>query len=47
MALDKKLFKPVEEAAAPTPSGTGNQEEGLVLYLDANDVDSYDGDGSV
>ena len=46
MALDKKLFKPVE-AAAPSGDGTGNQEEGLVMYLDANDVDSYDGDGSV
>ena len=46
MALDKKLFK--KEAAAAAPSGgTGNQEEGLVLYVDANDVDSYDGDGDV
>ena len=45
MALDKKLFKPVEAAAA-APSGTGNQEDGLMMYLDANDVDSYDGDGS-
>ena len=46
MSLTKKLFiQP--DAAAVTPTGTGNQEEGLVLHLDANDVDSYDGDGTV
>ena len=43
MSLGKKLFKPVEAAAG----GTGNQEEGLIMHLDANDEDSYDGDGSV
>ena len=47
MALDKKLFKPVEAAADGGGDGTGNQEEGLVMYVDANDVDSYDGDGSI
>ena len=31
---------------ASSGGGTGNQEEGLILHLDANDVDSYDGDGS-
>ena len=32
---------------ASSGGGTGNQEEGLILHLDANDVDSYDGDGTV
>ena len=31
---------------ASSGAGTGNQEEGLILHLDANDVDSYDGDGN-
>jgi len=40
MALDQKFFK-------STSAGSGtDQEQGLVLHLDANDVDSYDGDGS-
>ena len=42
MALDQKFFK--KSTAA---SGLTDQEEGLVLHLDANDVDSYDGDGSI
>ena len=46
MAINERLIHTAEEAAA-TPSGTGNQEDGLILYYDANDVDSYDGDGSV
>jgi hypothetical protein len=44
MALDKKLFKPVEAAAAPS-GGSGNQENGLMMYVDANDEDSFDGAG--
>ena len=41
MAINERL---VHTASA---AGTGNQEEGLILHLDANDVDSYDGDGDV
>ena len=41
MALDQKFFK-----KSTAGSGT-DQEQGLVLHLDANDVDSYDGDGSI
>ena len=44
MAINERLIHTAAEAAA---AGTGNQEEGLVSHLDANDVDSYDGDGSV
>ena len=44
MAINERLIHTAAEAAA---AGTGNQEEGLILHLDANDVDSYDGDGSV
>ena len=47
MSLTKKLFIQPDAAAAPSGGGTGNQEDGLILYYDANDVDSYDGDGSV
>ena len=43
MALDQKFFKKSTAAG----SGLTDQEEGLVLHLDANDVDSYDGDGSI
>ena len=42
MALDQKFFKKSTAAG----SGLTDQEQGLVLHLDANDVDSYDGDGS-
>lgn len=42
MALDQKFFK---KSTAAT--GLADQEEGLVLHLDANDVDSYDGDGNI
>lgn len=45
MAINERLIHTAAEAAAG--GGTGNQEEGLILHLDANDVDSYDGDGSV
>ena len=40
MALDQKFFK-------KSTAGSTDQEQGLVLHLDANDVDSYDGDGSI
>lgn len=43
MAINERLVHTASAAAA----GTGNQEEGLILHLDANDVDSYDGDGDV
>ncbi len=51
MAINERLID-TEVAAAGNGGGgnggggTGNQEEGLILHLDANDVDSYDGDGS-
>ena len=44
MAINERL---VHTASAAAAGGTGNQEEGLILHLDANDVDSYDGDGDV
>ena len=43
MALDQKFFKKSTAAG----SGLTDQEQGLIVHLDANDVDSYDGDGSV
>jgi hypothetical protein len=46
MAINERVITGTTEAAAPSGGGTGNQEEGLILHLDANDVDSYDGDGS-
>ena len=46
MAINERLIH-TAAAAAADGGGTGNQEEGLILHLDANDVDSYDGDGSV
>ena len=47
MAINERLID-TEVAAAGNGggAGSGNQEEGLVLHLDANDVDSYDGDGT-
>ena len=39
------INKQLINLSSPASSG-GNQEEGLILHLDANDVDSYDGDGS-
>jgi len=41
MAINERLIDTAEEASAAAP------QEGLILHLDANDVDSYDGDGSV
>ena len=45
MAINERLVHTTSAAAAAAATG-GNQEEGLVLHLDANDVDSYDGDGT-
>ena len=45
MAINERLIHTAAEVEAAT--GTGNQQEGLILHLDANDVDSYDGDGSI
>lgn len=42
MAINERLIHTAADAAA---AGSGNQEEGLILYLDANDVDSFDGQG--
>jgi len=42
MAINERL---IHTAAAAEAGNAG--EEGLILHLDANDVDSYDGDGSV
>jgi len=42
MAINERLVHTASAAA-----GAGNAgEEGLILHLDANDVDSYDGDGT-
>ncbi len=46
MAINERLIDTKVEAAGN--GGAGNAgEEGLILHLDANDVDSYDGDGDV
>ena len=44
MAINERL---IHTASDSTSEGAGNQEEGLILHLDANDVDSYDGTGTV
>ena len=46
MAINERLIDTEVAAAGNGGGGTGNQEEGLILHLDANDVDSYDGDGT-
>lgn len=44
MAINERLIDTKVEAAPPV----GNEaEQGLILHLDANDVDSFDGDGTV
>ena len=43
MAINERLIHTDSDATA----GSGNQEEGLILHLDANDVDSFDGTGTV
>ncbi len=47
MPFNDRLIDTEEAAAVNGGGGTGNQEEGLRVHLDANDVDSYDGDGSI
>ena len=47
MAINERLIDTEVAEAGNGGAGTGNQEEGLILHLDANDVDSYDGDGSI
>ena len=42
MALDQKFFK---KSTAAT--GLADQDQGLTVHLDTNDVDSYDGDGTI
>ena len=44
MAINERL---VHTASAAAGGGAVDAEQGLVLHLDANDVDSYDGDGSI
>ena len=44
MAINERL---IHTASDSTSEVSGNQEEGLILHLDANDVDSYDGTGTV
>ena len=43
MAINERLVHTASAAGA----GTASAEQNLILHLDANDVDSYDGDGSV
>lgn len=43
MAINERLI----HTASDTTATSGNQEEELILHLDANDVDSYDGTGTV
>ena len=44
MAINERL---VHTASAAAGGGAVDAEQGLILHLDANDVDSYDGDGSI
>ena len=46
MGLNKRVFLHEAEAAADG-GAAASAEQNLILHLDANDVDSYDGDGSV
>jgi hypothetical protein len=43
MAINERVITGTQAAAA-ADGGTGNQEDGLIIYVDANDVDSTDGD---
>ena len=45
MALNKKIFPKV--AVAGNGGAAASAEQNLIVHLDANDVDSYDGDGSI
>jgi len=44
MAINERLID--TEVAAAGNGGGAEAEQGLILHLDANDVDSYDGDGA-
>jgi len=44
MAINERLIDTEVAAAA---NGDGGVEQNLILHLDANDVDSYDGDGDI
>ena len=44
MSINERL---IHTASDSTSGASGNQQEGLIFHVDANDVDSYDGDGSV
>ena len=43
MAINERLIHTAGDAGS---SGNAEAEQGLILHLDANDVDSYDGDGT-
>jgi len=43
MAINERVITGTQAAVTPSDGGTGNQEDGLVIYVDANDVDSTDG----
>lgn len=45
MAINERIIHTASAAAGGGASG--NQEEGLMIHYDANNVDSYDGDGTV
>lgn len=45
MAINERVI--TGTTAAEGNGGANEAEQGLILHLDANDVDSYDGDGSV
>ena len=45
MAINERLID--TEVAAAADGGAASVEQNLILHLDANDVDSYDGDGSI
>ena len=45
MAINERLID--TEVAAAADGGAASAEQNLILHLDANDVDSYDGDGSI
>lgn len=46
MAINERVITGTT-AAAGNGGGAASAEQGLILHLDANDVDSYDGDGSI
>lgn len=44
MAINERL---IHTAGSTAAAGSTTAEQNLILHLDANDVDSYDGDGSI